>query len=69
MVASRHGGLFSRNEGRKRNKEKHTALGLCIRCSKKAIKGDLRCRKHILQDRKKAKLWRAKARRERDGLQ
>lgn len=39
-------GLFSKKGIRKRHQAKHKKLGLCIRCSKKAIKGQVLCEFH-----------------------
>lgn len=49
-------GLFSRNDVRKRNKLKHKEAGLCVDCSKKAVKGKNLCEYHKKKYSKRRKI-------------
>ncbi len=40
-------GLIGRSENKKRHKEKHKRLGLCVHCSREVVKGRVRCNYHL----------------------
>lgn len=42
-------GLFSANECRKRNQQKHRDNGLCVDCSKKVQDGRKYCKYHLIK--------------------
>lgn len=50
-----HSGFKGRTAVNKRNKDKHTKMGLCRLCSRKAKKGRLHCEYHLEYWRKKDK--------------
>jgi len=39
-------GIFSRNEVKKRHNLRHKEKGLCVRCSKKVVEGQVLCEYH-----------------------
>ena len=42
----------SRRISKKKNRDKHKALGLCTKCSKKAVAGKTLCKHHLAYNRK-----------------
>ena len=48
-----HIGFTGRTAIRKRNQDKHTKLGLCTGCSRKAAKGRKSCQYHLDMGKKK----------------
>jgi hypothetical protein len=45
-------GFISGPKARMRNYYKHKKLGLCVNCSRKAVKGKTHCKKHLEAERR-----------------
>ncbi len=55
-----HQGYESRARTRKRNRDKHKKLGLCVYCSNEAVPNRAACKYHLERDREKSKKCREK---------